>query len=119
MKKPFDYLSNEIKKNLFACKLVFYILIPAIILFLPIDYFDKSGESVCFSVLLFDVECYACGMTSACKHLLHFDFETAFAYNMLSFVVLPLLAYLWVVGFVKDVKYYFTFLKNDHHKKLF
>ncbi|MCC5943585.1 MAG: DUF2752 domain-containing protein [Bernardetiaceae bacterium] len=75
-------------------KLLFYIIVPIFVLLVPIDYFD-SGESICLSIVFFDFECYACGMTSAIKHLLHFDFETAFAYNMLSFIVFPILSLMW------------------------
>lgn len=59
------------------------------LLYLPADHFDE-GQSMCVSVLLFDMECYACGMTRGIQHLLHFDFKEAWAFNKLSFVVLPL-----------------------------
>jgi hypothetical protein len=108
MKKVADYLSNSIKEKLFLLKLVAYITLPIIVYMLPIDYFDK-GETVCLSMRLANIECYACGMTSAVKHLLHFDFETAYAYNMLSFVVTPLLSIMWVGWFWKDAKYYYSY----------
>lgn len=59
------------------------------LLYLPADHFDV-GQSVCLSVVLFDMECYACGMTRGIQHLLHFDFSEAWQYNKLSFIVLPL-----------------------------
>jgi hypothetical protein len=59
------------------------------LLFLPKDYFD-TGQSVCVSVLLFDFNCFGCGMTRAIQHLIHLDFEGAYCYNKLSFIVLPL-----------------------------
>lgn len=61
----------------------------AFLLYLPADHFDE-GQSMCLSVLIFDMECYACGMTRGIQHLLHFDFQEAWEFNKLSFVVLPL-----------------------------
>ena len=81
---------NKLKRKhkLFLFSLLF--LAGAILLFLPKDFFD-SGQSVCLSVVLIDMECYACGMTRAIQHLIHFDFEQAAHYNKLSFIVFPLL----------------------------
>jgi len=61
----------------------------AVLLALPADFFDE-GQSICLSVVLFDRECYGCGMTRGVQHLLHFDFRTAWEYNKLAFIVLPL-----------------------------
>ncbi|MDA3882510.1 MAG: DUF2752 domain-containing protein [Bacteroidales bacterium] len=60
-----------------------------VLLCLPADFFD-SGQSVCVSVLLFDRECYACGMTRAIQHLIHFEFQQTYEYNKLAFIVFPL-----------------------------
>jgi hypothetical protein len=65
------------------------LILMIVLLCLPADYFD-TGQSVCLSVLLFDRECYACGMTRAIQHLIHFEFREAYEYNKLAFVVLPL-----------------------------
>ena len=78
------------KKNLDALYLVILILIPIVLLILPADFFDK-GESICLSVSLFDTECYACGLTRAIQHLIHFDFSIAYEYNKLSIIVFPFL----------------------------
>jgi hypothetical protein len=59
------------------------------LLILPANYFD-TGRATCVSVILFDLECYGCGMTRAIQHLLHLDFEKAYEFNKLSFIVLPL-----------------------------
>lgn len=64
-------------------------LIGITLLVLPGNYFDE-GQAMCVSVLLFDMECYGCGMTRAIQHMLHFDFTAAYEFNKLSFVVLPL-----------------------------
>jgi Protein of unknown function (DUF2752) len=80
-------------------------LTPVLLLILPKRFFDE-GRSVCLSKLLLNRECYACGMTKAIMHLIHLDIEEAYAYNMLSFVVLPLLCVVWVQWFLKECKMY-------------
>ena len=68
------------------------LIIPLVLLLLPSTFFD-SGNSVCLSVVFFDSECYACGMTRAIQHLIHFDFFIAYQFNKLSLIVLPLIVY--------------------------
>lgn len=82
------------KKQLLKIYFGGLILIPIVLLVLPSNYFD-NGQSVCVSVLLFDQECFGCGMTRGIQHLLHLDFLTAYEFNKLSLIVLPLLIYLW------------------------
>lgn len=76
------------------------LLIIPVLLFLGADYFD-NGPSRCLSVVLFDMECYGCGMTRAVQHLIHFDFAKAAEYNKLSFIVAPLLLYIWVKELIR------------------
>lgn len=84
-------------------KLAFIVVTPVILLMLPADFFDH-GESVCLSRVFFNVECFACGLTRACMHLIHLEFEEAFAYHMWSFIALPALAGFWVHWFLKERK---------------
>lgn len=86
-------------------RLLFIILVPPVLLLLPANFFD-GGNSICLSRVFFDMECLACGMTRASMHLIHLDFEEAFAYNMMSFIVVPLLAVVWVQWFRKELKLY-------------
>ncbi len=65
------------------------LILMIVLLCLPADYFD-TGQSVCLSVLLFDRECYACGMTRAIQHLLHLEVREAYEDNKLACIVLPL-----------------------------
>ena len=78
------------KKKINRIYFTILILLPIVLLILPADYFDK-GQSICVSVLLFDKNCYACGMTRAIQHLIHLDFQQASEFHKLSFLVLPLL----------------------------
>ena len=87
------------KKNLYKLYLVILILIPIVILILPADFFDK-GKSICLSIFLFDIECYACGLTRAIQHLIHFDFSIGYEYNRLSILILPLL----IVYYCAEIK---------------
>ena len=95
------------KYQLFFKKLLlgFIVLAPIELLLLPADIFDK-GQSICLSQLVAGKECFACGITRGIMHLIHFDFEEAFAYNMLSFIVLPLLCIIWIQWFTKELKIY-------------
>ena len=79
--------------------LILLLLIPIVLIILPANYFDQ-GQSICVSVLLFDKNCYACGMTRAVQHLIHFDFQQAYAFNKLVFIVLPLL----IISYLKTIK---------------
>ncbi len=84
LRKSYFYLSNAV-----------IIITPVVLLFFPVAYFDK-GESICLSVLLANTKCYACGLTKAVMHFIHFDFQKAFEFNWLSFIVVPMLFALWV-----------------------
>jgi hypothetical protein len=86
-------------------KLVFITVTPGILLLLPASFFD-NGRTICLSQLLFHRECYACGMTRGIMHLVHLQFEEAYAYNMLSFIVLPLLIVIWIQWFLKELRMY-------------
>jgi len=75
--------------------IIILLLGPLILFFLPSDYFDQ-GQSVCLSVVFFDLECYGCGMTRALMHLIHFEFNKAYEYNKLVILVFPLLLLWWL-----------------------
>lgn len=85
MNKAFFYIQNW-----------FLFIVPFVMLLLPVDFFDKGKTSLCISRLLAGVECYACGLTRGIMHFIHFDFSAAWSYNKLTFIVVPLLAPLWV-----------------------
>ena len=98
----------KLKYYFTIAKLLLIVVLPIVLLILPKNFFD-NGESICLSKVLFDFECYACGMTRACMHLIHFDFEDAYAYNMLSFIVFPLLSIVWIQWFIKEWKIFRKF----------
>ncbi|MEO6682960.1 MAG: DUF2752 domain-containing protein [Ginsengibacter sp.] len=93
----------KLKKIVTFSKLIFIVGVPILLLILPATFFD-DGQSLCLSQLIFNFECYGCGMTRGIMHLIHFNIEEAFDYNMLSFIVLPLLGIIWMQWFFKELK---------------
>lgn len=75
--------------------LLLWIAIPFVLWILPKTFFD-DGESLCLSQVLLDEECPGCGITRGLQHTMHFDFKQAWEFNKLSFIVLPILAFIWV-----------------------
>ena len=86
------YFNNLKVKILF---LLILFSIPIILFILPPTYFD-DGQTICLSVIFFDLECYGCGMTRAIMHLMHFELFKALEYNKLVILVFPLLLLWWL-----------------------
>ena len=91
-RKSFKLIITQYCKTLFF---VFLLSIPNCLIALPENFFD-TGKSICISVMIFDMECYGCGMTRAIMHIIHFDFQRALDFNRLGFVVFSLLVMLWL-----------------------
>ena len=91
------------KVYLYKIYFIVLIIIPIVLLVLPADFFDY-GNSVCLSIVLFERECFGCGMTRAIQHLIHLDFSTAYMFNKLSFIVLPLLIITYIKELIKLYK---------------
>ncbi len=86
--------------------IIVLLVTPIALLFLPPDFFDQ-GASLCPSKRLLNIECFGCGLTRAVMHLIHFDFEAAWYYNRLSFIVVPAGLFFWgknVIKVYKDLK---------------
>lgn len=83
--------------------LIVLLVLPAVLFFLPIDYFDQ-GASVCPSKRWLDIECLGCGLTRGVMHFLHFDFEGAWYFNKLTFIVVPVGIVYWVYQVRKIVR---------------
>jgi len=87
-----------VRKIVFYTRIIVTMLTPFVLWMLPVDFFD-SGDSICLSKMLANMECYACGLTRATMHFIHFDFIKAWEYNKLSFIVVPMLFPLWLKSF--------------------
>ena len=99
-------------KLYFKIALMFFLVIlPFVLLILPANFFD-NGKPICLSQILAGRECFGCGMTRGIMHLIHFELEEAFAYNILSFIVLPLLGLIWIQWFIKELKLYKLIMKK-------
>jgi hypothetical protein len=72
------------------------ILGAVMILWLPASYFDSGRSLSVFSFFGVDDYIYSTGMTRSIMHLIHLDFKTAWFYNPIGFLVLPLLFLLWL-----------------------
>ena len=79
------------------------ILGPFLFLLLPINYFD-FGTSICPSKVFLDIECLGCGLTRGVMHLIHLDFQGAWQFNKLSFLIVPMGCLFWVNILVKVLK---------------
>lgn len=69
--------------------------IPAVLLVLPADFFDK-GETFCPSKRFFHTECPGCGITRSVMHFIHLEFKRAWEYNKLILIVVPVFGYYWI-----------------------
>jgi hypothetical protein len=87
-----------LKKIVFYSRIIITMVTPFVLILLPSDFFD-NGESVCLSKMLAGMECYACGLTRATMHFVHFEFLKAWGFNKLSFIVVPMLFPLWLKSF--------------------
>lgn len=101
--QPFLFRKTMNKSVLLYLRLLFWVLVPIVLLVLPKTFFNE-GIPLCPSMIFLGMECPGCGLTRACMHLIHLDFEEAFAFNMLSFVVFPILAFWWAKWFWTDWK---------------
>lgn len=87
-----------LKKIVFYTRILVTMLAPFVLILLPSDYFDK-GESICLSKTLAGYECYACGLTRAVMHFIHLEFQKAWEFNKLSYIVVPMMFPLWLKAF--------------------
>lgn len=102
------------KFRYFFCivKAVVHIGFPALLLWLPATFFDH-GRSISLFELAGVEDYYSKGITRAIMHLIHLDFATAWEYNKLSFIVFPLIAYVWGKAFLQN----FFLLRKLHHQR--
>ncbi len=87
-------------------KIFILVICPLIVLLLPKTIFNNSQYTICILKRITGNDCLGCGMTRACMHLIHLDFEAAAHFNKISFVVLPILCFLWIRELVKSLKEY-------------
>ncbi|MBX2984849.1 MAG: DUF2752 domain-containing protein [Bacteroidia bacterium] len=82
-------------KTIQKALLTLLLAVPFLLLLLPGNYFD-TGQSLCPSKVLLDIECPGCGLTRGVMHLMHFDFADAWHFNKLSYPILVLGVLVWL-----------------------
>jgi hypothetical protein len=92
-----------------------YFLFPVVLLVLPADFFDGK-PSICLSHLLFNRDCYGCGITRACMRIIHLDFTGAASFNRVSFIVFPVLAISYLQSALRQFSKIKTRLRQDKGK---
>jgi len=94
MRKEINWLKRtKVRKPYLITAGIF--LIPAVLYFLPFEWFDEK-VNVCLVKNLFGINCYGCGTTRAILSAIHLEFEKAWHYNKMVIIVLPLLIFLWL-----------------------
>ncbi len=102
-------------KPFYIAKAFALAIFPLILLILPATFFDK-GPEMCLFTRFSGYHCPGCGMTRGCMHLIHLDFQTAWNYNKVCFVVLPIMCGLFIAEFRKtflQIKYFNTNPQTD------
>jgi hypothetical protein len=74
--------------------------LPIFLYFVPVSWLNEQ-HSICLFKNIFGRDCYGCGMTRAIISAIQLDFSTAYNYNKIFVVVLPLLIYIWIKTSVK------------------
>lgn len=87
-----------IKKYILYTYFGILLISPLVLILLPATFFD-SGDTICLSVLFFNSECYACGLTRSIQHLIHLEFHEAIKFNKLSIIVFPIL----IIAYIKEL----------------
>lgn len=90
-------------KTFYIAKASALAIFPLVLLLLPVNTFD-SGRDICLFTILSGYNCWGCGMTRACMHIIHLDLAGALAYNKLAFIALPILSVLVLKEFIDTIK---------------
>lgn len=84
------------------------VIFPFILLLLPKNIFNNGNYTICIIKRITGEDCITCGLTRACMHLIHLDVEAAAQFNKISFVILPIIFFLWLRELIKSI--------NNYHK---
>jgi hypothetical protein len=95
-------MNNRILKTWQYLKITTLILIPVSLWVLPVNFFDEGNSISLFALFGVEDYAYSTGMTRGIMHLMHFDFQGAIEYNVLTVLVLPLLSLLWLKLLLKE-----------------
>lgn len=103
--------TSNINRYFILAKGILLVVLPILLIILPKTFFD-NGPAMCVFTFMTRHRCPGCGMARACMRLIHLDLQGAWAYNKVSFIVLPILCYLLVIEYVKFIKQFKIVTKN-------
>jgi hypothetical protein len=84
-------------------KLIGLVVFPIFLYLIPINWIN-SQHSICLIKNIFDNECFGCGITRAIISAVQLDFKSAYDYNHLVIIVLPMFIYVWVKMVIETIK---------------
>jgi hypothetical protein len=102
--------ANHWSKNNNLLRLIYFIgvlILPMILYLIPLEWI-RHQHSICIFKNIIGFECYGCGMFRAILSALHLQIKTAFMYNKLVGIILPLLGYIWAKTIITVFK-----IKNE------
>lgn len=91
------------KKRLTLVWLMVLLLTPIILWVFPADAFDYGSTSICPSKLIFDIECFGCGMIRAIMHFHHLEIAEAVYHNTGVLILYPGLVLAWTYWVYKPL----------------
>jgi hypothetical protein len=92
MLKEIYWLENKRLIKILKCAGV--LVIPVVLYFVPLDWLNNQ-HSICLYKNFTGHECLGCGMTRALISAVQLQFRSAYHFNKLFLIVLPILVYLW------------------------
>jgi hypothetical protein len=101
----FNIIRKQVEKSCFLIysKLLGLTIFPFLLYLVPLYWLNKQ-HSICLIKNIFGVECYGCGIARAIISAIQFNFVSAYEYNHLIIIVLPILIYLWVKMIINTIK---------------
>ena len=85
-------------------KLIGLVVFPILLYLIPLNWLIKQ-HSICLIKNIFGVECFGCGITRAIISAVQFDFKSAYNYNHLVIIVLPIFIYVWTKMIIDTIKH--------------
>jgi hypothetical protein len=84
-------------------KLIGLVFFPILLYLIPLNWLNRQ-HSICLIKNIFGFECFGCGITRAIISAVQFDFNSAYNYNHLVIIVLPIFIYVWTKMVIETIK---------------
>lgn len=101
----YNSIRKQVKQSYFLIYLKFIGLVffPILFYLVPLNWLNEQ-HSICLIKNIFGVECFGCGITRAIISAIQFDLKSAFHYNHLIIIVLPIFIYVWIKMVIETIK---------------